>query len=125
MPICSRRLKKGPFSGTKQQGAWVKLADPICVRGPALRRASNHVRQCSHNADDWVRNAKSTSRISGERTVSSASAMVFMNTLSAARPSSMSTGWYVGLYLNLTMRFSMFGCSPRRFRRGQMAGVTR
>jgi len=31
----------------------------------------------------------------------------------------------VGLHLNLTTRFSMRGCSARRFRRGKMAGVTR
>jgi hypothetical protein len=68
------------------------------------------------NADDWGRDVQTTDRIlecAMLGSVSSASAMVFMQDSERAAELAREQGVDVGLHLNFTTSFSAEGCSPR------------
>jgi hypothetical protein len=67
------------------------------------------------NADDWGRDRNTTDRISecsARGSVSSVSAMVFMEDSERAAAQSMERGIDAGLHLNFTTPFSMRSCPP-------------
>jgi glycosyltransferase involved in cell wall biosynthesis/predicted glycoside hydrolase/deacetylase ChbG (UPF0249 family) len=68
------------------------------------------------NADDWGRDRKTTDRIHEcalRKTVSSASAMVFMEDSERAAAIATDSGFDTGLHINLTTPFSAPKCNPQ------------
>jgi YdjC-like protein len=117
----------GPFDGlsmsskTKSSDVFAQATDSSHLSGHAPQAGLLIV-----NADDWGRDGQTTERMFEclvRGTVSSVSAMVFMEDSERAATIARERGVDAGLHLNFTTRFSAPGCPTRLVERQQEIGA--
>jgi hypothetical protein len=114
----AERISASPISNTLSSKSGTKSSSSALERANAARQTGQapQIGALIINADDWGRDNETTDRMFecvAHGTVSSVSAMVFMEDSARAAATARERGVDAGLHLNFTTRFSAANCPGR------------